>query len=127
MQLNEVINEIVEKKFANVVETRRPRELAHLLRIGEMDARRLMESGRNQRKQFEIFMRLLPVCKELGIDPARDLESGPSSPEERINHVQKIIKGMAADKIPKNHEPRGAFRTPGPRKKRVSPRKINRH
>jgi len=41
MELREIINEIVQKKFSNLPETKRPAALAKMLDIGETDARRL--------------------------------------------------------------------------------------
>lgn len=84
MQLREVINQIVEKKFSAVPETQRPRLLAQALNIGEMDARRLMDAGRNQEKQFQIFMRLLPLLAELDLITVRDLHG--HKPHEPHRH-----------------------------------------
>lgn len=71
MKLKEIINELIEKKYGN------PREMAFDLRETEMDIRRLAGlaggSQRNQEKIFQFTLKILPVCHELGIDPAQNL------------------------------------------------------
>jgi hypothetical protein len=76
MQLKEIVNEILQKKFHG-----KALAMAQALQIGEMDIRRMsgMDPGsrRNQEKIFQITLKLLPFCKELDInlqpDSAREL------------------------------------------------------
>lgn len=97
MELREIINKIVEKKFSALPETRRPAALAKLLDIGETDARRLMVAGRNQEKQFQIFLRLMPICEDMGINPAQQSQRPPSRIQATGgDHVeQRIAKRLA--------------------------------
>ena len=74
MQLKEIITEILEKKYSGI-----PRKMASALDLGEMDIRRAAGidpgSRRNQEKIFQLVMKIIPLCKEIGIDPARELSS----------------------------------------------------
>lgn len=69
MQLKEVVNELLEKKFAGST-----RAMATVLGVSEMDIRRLtgIDPGtrRNQNKLFQIFLKIVPLCQEIGIDLA---------------------------------------------------------
>lgn len=73
-QLRDLTNEILEKKYHGDTKA-----MARALLVDNMDVRRLAGkdpgSGRNQQKIFELTLRLLPICKELGIDPARELNT----------------------------------------------------
>lgn len=77
MELKEIAKEILQKKFRG--ETR---PMAEALKIGEMDLRRLAGidpgSRRNQEKIFQITLRILPLCKEVGIDPQPQPDPTPA-------------------------------------------------
>lgn len=79
-QLKEIAREILEKKFAND-----PRKMATALELDLMYVRRATGlaalDGTTQQKTFEFTLKLLPLCKELGIDPAQDLIRHPSEGE----------------------------------------------
>jgi len=72
MQLKEIVAEILEKKYSGI-----PRKMANALDLGEMDIRRAAGidpgSRRNQEKIFQLVMKIIPICKELKIDPAQEL------------------------------------------------------
>lgn len=88
-QLKEIATEILERKFSGD-----PKKMASALESDLMYVRRLVGlaalDGATQQKTFEFTIRLLPICKELKIDPAQELES-PSDMEvlDEIKHPGK--------------------------------------
>ncbi len=102
MELKEIIAEIVQKKFSALPETQRPRALAKVLDVGEMDARRLIDAGRNQEKQFAISRKVLSLCAELDINPAQDLSDAAASQQTKEMHdVTRIIKRHRTGEVSK--------------------------
>ncbi len=67
MQLRDVLKEIRRKKSWT------QRDMAAALQIDQQDVQRAEHSGRNQEKQWQIFLKLLPFCLELDLLGARDL------------------------------------------------------
>src|SRR5690242_19305892 len=72
-QLKEIAAEIMEKKFSGD-----PVKMVRELKIDLSYVRRMVGSaphkGTGQQKTFEFTVRMLELCKELGIDPARELK-----------------------------------------------------
>lgn len=69
MQLRGLIKKIrQEKKWTQV-------QMGAALQINQQDVQGMENAGRNLEKQFSIFLKMLAVCRELGIDPAQELES----------------------------------------------------
>jgi hypothetical protein len=129
MKLKEIIAEIIEKKFPELPETQRPRALARVLDVGEMDARRLIVAGRNQEKLFTvIIMKLLPLCEELGIDPAQELikKSASQQPKE-LNDATRIIKRHGAGAISKDVNSRSVHKITQRDKNHISPGQAESH
>jgi hypothetical protein len=103
MQLKEIVGELLEKKFHSST-----RELARALDIGEMDVRRIAGfdpgSRRNQEKIFQVSLKIMRLCNEMGIDPAQELKM--PSDEEVLNAIQSpgpTTRGNAK-KRKKGHE-----------------------
>lgn len=73
-QLKEIAREILEKKFS-----KDPNKMAAALGLDLMYVRRAVGlaalDGTTQQKTFEFTLKLLPICKELGIDPAQELKA----------------------------------------------------
>jgi hypothetical protein len=69
-------------------------------------------SRRNQEKVFQLVMKLLPLCSELNIDPARELKVAETE-KEALRYVSKEI-----DRETFSAHPRGKKRR---KKKAVSP------
>jgi transcriptional regulator with XRE-family HTH domain len=84
MQLREVIREIRRKK--NWTQA----EMAQKLRVSQQNIQGMENAGSNLEKQFAIFLKLLPVCRESGIDPAQDLN--PPSDEEVLDEIKSDDK-----------------------------------
>jgi hypothetical protein len=121
MKLKEIIAEIIEKKFSDLPETQRPRALAKDLDVGEMDARRLIVAGRNQEKLFAVIMKLLPLCDELGIDPARELINYPASQQSKeMQNVTRIIKRIGVGALSKDATARSTDKIAQRGKKHIS-------
>lgn len=66
MQLREIIKEIRQRKSWTQV------QLAQYLEIHQQNVQGMENAGSTLEKQWTIFMKLLPLCQELGIDAARD-------------------------------------------------------
>jgi len=67
--------------------------------MSEMDIRRIAGidpgSRRNQEKIFQFILKLLPVCDELGIDPAQNLPLPIEG--EVIQRVKTAREGISSD------------------------------
>jgi len=63
VKVKEIIQQILQKKF------RAQSELAARLGVVPSDIQRLASAGRNQEKQFQLFLGFMTICSELGIDP----------------------------------------------------------
>ena len=83
MQLIELARQVHEKKFDKSV-----RRMAQALDCGEMDVRRLIGlapgAGRNQEKLWQIIVKLVPLCKEIGIQLWSSEELTAHDVEERM-------------------------------------------
>ena len=66
-QLREIVKTIRAKKNWT------QRDMAAELDIEQADIQRMETAGRNQEKQFAIFVKLLPFCLEFDLLKARDL------------------------------------------------------
>ena len=102
MELREVISQIVQKKFSAVPEKKRPQALAKALDISEMDARRLIIAGRNQSKQFGIFLNLLPLCRELNIDMTNATDEPTAAP--LLTTRAKKVRAEVAEHVSGHHQ-----------------------
>ena len=49
-----------------------------------------MRKGDDWEQHWQTFLKLLPLCKDAGIDPARDLEIADAT-EEGVHHVEREV------------------------------------
>lgn len=64
--------------------------MAANLGVSQQNIQGMENAGSNLEKQWAIFLKLLPVCRDLGIPAAKDLL--PPTPQEVINDVENDDK-----------------------------------
>lgn len=84
MQLREVIKEIRHRK--NWTQA----QLAAHLQTNQQNVQGMENAGANLEKAFALFLKLLPICQDIGIDPARHLKIAEAEREVIRYAVQEI-------------------------------------
>jgi len=97
MQLREVIKEIRRRKDWTQA------AMASELGVSQQNIQGMENAGSNLEKQFAIFLKLVPVCRDLGIDPAAPVDSKatsaikPTSPDDVV--VVQLGRWAAKDEL----------------------------
>lgn len=95
MRLRELIREIRRRKGWTQI------QLAAYLRTNQQNVQGMENAGANLEKQFALFLRLLPLCDDLGIDPAGDPESVAHTEKETLRYVQRQVDSTTGKPHPR--------------------------
>ena len=94
MKLHEIIKELTEKR-PDGSRHYTQETLAVKLKTNQPTISQ-MKTGVMWQEHWELFLRLLPLCRELGLDPARDLKEWPTAAEV-IAHVEQHAETTRKD------------------------------
>lgn len=98
MRLKSIIQELIDRRFNTqtaLAEALNPMPDS-ISRVKPADIQRLAAAGRNQEKQFAMFMKLLPFCIEAGLISAHELLPRKTHVERSTNlEASKASKAKA--------------------------------
>lgn len=94
MQLREIIKRIRQEKNWTQV------QMAAELHVSQQNIQGMENAGSNLEKQWSLFLKLIPVCRDVGIDPAQDLNVAVAEKE-----TTRYVKKQADQTIVATHSP----------------------